>query len=274
MSKEKDAITLIVGIIALNTLQKTAYATTFKQYAETPRWRHWATADYIQKYKNYLTNDITNYPEHYTTQIEQDFGYTIYPTPTGKMDLVLDPASQGGARTGTIFNEYGISISPDSVYNTYNNIQGYWYKILSLHETVNVWTGTLAHNWPWADGSPLWKTSSPFPNMCDIIITSELALTDISQTHYQRMQNDTGVQLLYKIQRAYGWTPYRTLFTLTNQYHIKDWKTYPEPLRTAIICLFMSSGARTNLLTAFQQVVDITEEAFSQAQTLFPDVSY
>jgi len=273
----KDILVLggtAVGLLGINALLQSASAFSFQQYGSTPRWVHWATRDYISRYGSYLTKDIIDYPELYTPQIELDLGYTIFPVPRGKMDLVLDPASQGGARTGTTFGPYGVSISPDSVYNIFNGIQGFYYKILSLHETVNVWTGVLARNWPWADGSQLWKTSSPFPNMCDIVMTSELGLVDISQAQSQRMLNDSGVQLLYGLQSTYGWTPYRTLFSLTNQYHISDWHIYDEPLRTAVICLFMSSGAGTNLLTTFQEVVDVTDLAFFQAQALFPDVKF
>src|SRR6202030_4381800 len=98
-------------------------------------------------------------------------------------DLVLDPAAQGGAHTGDVFGSYGVSLSPDAIYNAFNGVQQFWWYILTLHETINVFTGALAQGWIWADGSPLWAGTSPFPNMCDIRVADELGYTSLSSTH-------------------------------------------------------------------------------------------
>ena len=256
--------------------------TNYSTFGVTSSWNLWATPTFISVNSQYLTQDVIDWPESYTAQIATDFGYTIFPLIPGNsedgvhMDLVLNPSYSGGASTGTVYGGDGMSMDPTFVLpsTAYNGIQQFWYFLLSLHETVNVWTGNLAQGWPWADGSNLWNGTSPFPNMCDIVISGELGLSQISSTQSQRMAGDSGVQLFLNIQQTYGWQAYKTLFSLTQQYGITDWHVYSEPLRTAVICLFLSSGAQTNLLPQFQSVVNVTNAAFAQAQALYPSVTF
>jgi hypothetical protein len=238
----------------------------FVQVHETANWRWWTTQPFWNQYQNQILA-LANYPESYLSRLRADFGYDI----GQKMDLVLDPDSHGGA-TGTPWNTPGVTIAADSIYNVYNGIPSFWFYILSLHESVNVWTGYITPGWPWADGSSIWHGGSQFPNMADIIITRELGLTDVSTTQASRMNSDPGVQLLLNLQHTFGWNIYQGLLNLIRQHNV-ILANYAEPAKTAIIILFMSATAGVSLLSPFIQAnVGVTANALQSVQQLFPDV--
>lgn len=138
------------------------------QYSTKTKWNFWGQpTKNFQGVKMVLQNKLNDFPDAFTPRIVADFGYDLFPLNGQlKMDHVLDPDAQGGAHTGTKWGSFGVSLSPDTPYTSYGGVTGFWYYIFSLHETINVWTGALAKSWVWADGSPLWGGSSPFPNMC------------------------------------------------------------------------------------------------------------
>jgi hypothetical protein len=247
-------------------------------------WNIWATASYISEYGEYLTASLLSYPDTFVPQISKDFGYSIFPLKSGdsfdgiRMDLVLDPAAQGGAYTSTVFGSFGVSISPDSVYNSDGGLVGFYYYLLSLHETINVWTGTIASNWPWADDSFVWATStdsnySQFPNMCDFVILAEIEQTTASSIQKQAQINNPGVSALYKIEQEFGWAPYRKSFSLVRIY-ITNWAVYQEPLRSAILVYFLAvSGVGTELWNNLvSDGISIPYASILQAQSLFPEL--
>ena len=257
--------------------------------ATTKYWNIWATPTFYTQYQQYFTAQNMAYPDSFIDQFIKDTGYSIFPLVIGDsydgqhMDLVLDPAYQGGASTGTgkpgsTFPQfsYGVSVSPDAIYNVDSGITSFWYYILVIHESMNVWTGALAKDWVWADGSTLWNGESPYPNMTDIVVTGEIGLTAVSQLQASRFTTDAGVQLFQNIQQTYGWPVYQKLFALTRANNITNWGIYAEPLRTAIICWFMSFAADTSLLAQFNVAIQaysgqtIPATTFAQAQTMFP----
>jgi len=253
-------------------------------YSKSAYWNLWALQSELQGYAPFFTAATEAYPDTVVPQLAADFAYSVFPLPVPaggpasfdgiRMDLVLDPAAQGGAHTGTTFGPYGVSVSPDAIYNSGGGIQSFWYYLLSLHETVNVWTGALATGWPWANGSAVWGGQSPFPNMCDQVVLGELGMTAASQYQASRMASDPAVQALLQIQQQYGWGAYQGLFSLTRSNGITSWSVYPEPLRSAIIALFISSGAHASVLPILQAGgVGVTSAAFAQAQALFPAVT-
>jgi hypothetical protein len=233
---------------------------------ETSHWRWWTTQDFWNQHRNDIST-FFDYPESYVSKLREDFGYDL---PT-ILDLVLDPDSHGGV-AGTSFGPYGVTIAADSVYNEDWGVKGFWFYILSLHETVNVWTGHLTHGWPWANGSEIWHGGSQFPNMTDIVVTRELGLNDVSQIQAQRMLSDASVKMLYDLQQRFGWRIYQGLFSLIRQYHV-NLATYREPMKTAIIVLFLSSSAGTLLLSLFRQAgVGASDNALRAVQGLFPAI--
>jgi hypothetical protein len=217
------------------------------------------------------------FPELFARQIQEDFGYSIFPPRRGgcydgyRLDLVLDPESQGGAHTGTVFGSFGVSISPDAVYNEYAGENAFWYRVLSLHETVNLCTGSLASGWIWADGSELWEGKSPFPNMADFVILEELQYNRTARSQRDRVIGDPTVRLFYYIQKKFGWRAYQGLFSLVKQKGITDWHAFGEPLRTAVTILLLSRSAGENLMPDFQKTgVAVPDEAYSRAESIFP----
>jgi len=152
-----------------------------------------------------------------------------------------------------------------------------------MHETVNVLTGSIANSWVWADGSPLWAGSSPFPNMCDIVASNEIGRKDVSAAQLSRMEADPGVRLFLGIQQRYGWGLYQKLFSYVMMNEIRDWSVYSEPLRSAILIWFLSYGANLTttstdelLLKEFNSALQsisgqvVPSSAYARARALFP----
>ncbi|MDA4123674.1 MAG: hypothetical protein OK456_10895 [Thaumarchaeota archaeon] len=177
----------------------------------------------------------------------------------------------------------GLIVSPDALHNSAYSIGQFWWHILTMHETVNVLTGLVASSWIWADGSPLWAGSSPFPNMCDIVVSGEIGRKDVSAAQLSRMGGDPGVRLFLDVQRRYGWGVYQKLFSYVRTNGIRDWGAYPEPLRTAILVWFLSFGANLTTLSTDELLLDefnsalrsisgrqVPPSVYTQAQSLFP----
>ena len=244
------------------------------------RTKYWDV--YAPTVSSAALSPLLPYLDSFIVQLAADFGYTIFPLPgQPRLILFLDPTMPlGAASAGTDkYGPYSVGISAASVGATIYGVANFWYYLLSLHETINIWTGTLAQGWPWADGSDLWKGSSPFPSACDIVITEELGLTAVSSGQVQNVGSDPGVQLILSLQKTYGWKVFQDLFSYIQKQIISDLAAYSEPLRTAIICWFLSYSCGTDLLPQFNSAVyaksglTIPQAAYQQAQSLFPNPS-
>jgi hypothetical protein len=258
-----------------STPKNLTVARGFANFHTSDHWNLWATPSYFDQYNSAITNEMRIFPELFVRQIEADFGYTIFPARDSydgsRLDLVLDPSSHGGAHTGSLFGSLGVSVSPDSIYNDYNGEVGFWFRVLSLHETVNVWTGRLAGGWIWADGSPLWQGKSPFPNMADFTILEEIGYKKTARSQRDRMIGDVTVRLFYDVQQKYGWQAYQKFFALVRQHEIREWHAFQEPLRTAITILFLSRAAGANLLLDFQRAgIAVSNEDYARAESIYP----
>jgi len=249
----------------------------FTMVAQTRLWNVWAIESEYTQYQSYFTTQALDFLDAMTTQMETDFGFT--PTiPAGgsydgvHFDVILDPASQGGAHTGTVFGSYGVSVSPDSIYNVYSGVTGFWWYILTLHETANVFTGVIAQGWPWADGSILWSGTSPFPGMCEPVILSEIGMTNVATLDYARLASDPLFLLIYNMQKTFGWKLYQGLFSNVQKFAI-SWYNYTEPLRTATLIFFMSVAAGQNLLPKFNSAgIVVTQAELTSAASAFPSL--
>ena len=266
-------------------------ANGFRLVGTTHFWNVWSTPAFYSQHAADFDAPRMSWVDASYRQLVDDLGFQLTPQ-RGRchdgehLDVVLDPAAQGGAHTGTTFGPDGVSVSPDALYNIGNGIAGFWWFVLTVHETVNVMTGSIAQGWVWADGSPMWAGQSPFPNMCDVVVAREAGRGDVSSAQLHRMSSDPGVGLFLWIQRTYGWAPYERLFRWTRLQSITDWHRYREPsLRTAILAWFLTCASRelgqSSLLlldrfnSALQRIsgLRISASDYSQAQALFPDPS-
>jgi hypothetical protein len=266
----------------------TTSANGFDLVASTTSWNIWARTEFWKQYRSHFTDSAVGWLDASLARLSSDFAYSR--TTQGgtswepvRMDCVLDPGAQGGAHTGSVFGSNGVSVSPDALYNSAYGIPQFWWHVLTMHETVNVLTGSIASSWVWADGSPLWAGGSPFPNMCDIVVSSEIGRKDVSAAQLSRMEADPGVRLFLGIQQRYGWGLYRKLFSYVVMNEIRDWSVYSEPLRSAILIWFLSYGANLTttstdelLLKEFNSALQsisghlVPSSAYARAQALFP----
>jgi len=265
-------------------------ANGFRLVGTTHFWNVWSTTAFYSQHASDFDAPRMSWLDVSYRQLVDDLGFQLTPQ-RGRchdgehLDVVLDPAAQGGAHTGTTFGSHGVSVSPDALYNIGSGIAGFWWFVLTMHETVNLMTGSIAQGWVWADGSPMWAGQSPFPNMCDVVVAGETVREDVSRAQLQRMSSDPGVGLFLWVQQTYGWAPYERLFRWTRLQNITDWHTYREPsLRTAILVWFLTCATRelgqSSLLldrfnSALQRIsgLPISASDYSQAQALFPDPS-
>ena len=132
-------------------------------------------------------------------------------------------------------------------------------------QTVNVYTGALARGWIWADGSPLWAGTSPFPNMClppeEEVVTShglvpiaDVKAGDLVLTHRGRFQ-----RVLQTFVR-----PYRGKLLSINGI-----KMTPEhPVLTRHIKSAHGRGMCLTELWAWTEAKDLTVESYGKQQPL------
>jgi hypothetical protein len=266
----------------------------FQRITQGRYWNIWCTPSDLEVYQQQPSGGVAWGPlsaflDSLIPAFGTYFGYSFSPGNTAqsqdgsRFDLVLDPQSQGGAHTGTRFGPYGVSVSPDAVINDFSGVTGFWFYLLSIHELSNVWAGYRAQGWPWADGSPMWKGSSAFPNMTDIVMLGEVGRSDLSQIQRGRMNSDPGAMLLLSLQKFYGWSLYQSLFRQAADDGISDWRKYNEPLRSAILVWLLSSAvgqtSGTGLLPQFNDMFQklsgqtIPPDAYASAQSMFPHQS-
>jgi hypothetical protein len=256
----------------------TTSAKGFQLIHQSKHWNVWAKASYYSANQSSFTPAALNWLEKFLPQLIKDFGFSVFPLSRGqsqdaiRMDCVLDPQAQGGAHTGTVFGGIGLSVSPDAIVNPG---QFYWY-IFTMHESVNVFTGSIASDWIWADGSNMWKGGSPFPNMCDIQVSAEVGNHSLSSQQFAREGNYRDVALFMYIQKTHGWKPYKDLFAFVKSKAI-DWSKYQEPLRTAVTCWLLSQFSGEDLLSRFNNATKaisgrtVDSKTYARAQKLFPD---
>jgi hypothetical protein len=263
----------------------------FQRIAQGRYWNIWCTPSDLAVYQQQPSGGVawdtlSAYLDSLIPAFGTDFGFSFSPSTIAqsqdgnRFDLVLDPQSQGGAHTGTLFGPYGVSVSPDAVINELSGVRGFWFYLFSIHELSNVWAGHRANGWPWADGSPIWKGSSAFPNMTDVVMLGEVGRSDLSRIQQGRMSSDPGVTLLLSLQKSYGWPLYQSLFKLAADNGVSDWRSYQEPLRSAILVWFLSSAAGqtigTGLLPQFNDMFQklsgqvIPPDVYAKARSMFP----
>ncbi len=243
------------------------HSSAWSLVTETMHWKVYSQGDYLTTYEPDILA-LTPFLDQIFPKIAADFGYSLPTSP--KMEIYLDPASHGGATGTPTGGAMGITIAADSVINVVYGIKGFWFYILTLHETVNVWTGYITPGWPWANGSYIWKGGSQFPGMCDGIITRALGYTAVSNANLATSLNDPGVKLLHDLQQTFGWEIYQGMFSLLKTYRV-ILADLIEPAKTATLIAFMSISAGVDLLPQFISagVAGISDDMLASVSSSF-----
>lgn len=220
---------------------------------QTQRWDVWAPPQLPASSQAQIKAFVDNLEQ----QLASDLGI---PGPA-RMVLYIQQENSGTFGTPTpegpgVFMGYNIATSSDP----------FWFYIATIHESVNTFTGTVATDWVFADGSPVWQGSSPFPNMCDIVISQELGLSSVSDTQASRELSDPRVKLFYDLRTKYSWSLFKQLFALVEEKGIKDWSVYSEPLRTGILIAMLSHLANTDLTSQFATATGYDATALAAAK--------
>jgi hypothetical protein len=167
--------------------------------------------NYVEAYRSSLTRWCINqnewnahassfqgyfaYGDNVITNLGSLFGYT----PAGAPFTIEATQPTGGACACQDFGGLGVNVTGDAFYGGYTapitgtSIPGFWGYLLTLHEFINVWTGTMTPNWPtdwWADHR------SPFPNEMDYRVMQSIGNSQNNQTlknaataQFNRFQN-------------------------------------------------------------------------------------
>lgn len=179
----------------------------------------------------------------------------------------------GGAHTGSDFG-VGVGVTGDAFYNSVVNsvtgkeVPGFWGYLLTLHEAVNVFTGSIS-GWPedwWADHR------SPFPNMIDEevmrIIGQEQnnqTLIDAADLQHERFGNpnrpsdyDSEYGMFQKFLSDYGgFDAYANVFRIMQEdkMNFSNVSANSTPLLSEYTIAYLSLGfrAKTNLTQTFAE---------------------
>jgi hypothetical protein len=198
----------------------------------------------------------------------------------------------GGASTGTNFAARGVKVTGDAFYNVYtfkddanvsHDVPGFWGYLLTLHESINVWSGAFSQGWPtdwWADHR------SPFPNSMDYRIMNTIGaaqsnpvLLDAAQAQHLRMGvagksgYDPEVGMFDGFYDTYGGYPaFARAFKLVKDDGMKWDKlgANPSVLRTEYVIAYLQLG--------FGTATDLTKSKFvassiGKLDTSVPDYS-
>jgi len=237
-----------------------------------------SVANYVEAYKSATTRwcvDPTVWAGH-SADIQKFFAYgesvitnlqTLFGVSTSLPFVYQVDYPNGGAHTGSNFGN-GDSVTGDAFYNTYTGVAdssgtqktvaGFWGYLLTLHEAINVWTGTVSQGWPvdwWADHR------SPFPNSMDYHVMKTIGDAQGNTT----LQNAAGIQHYrfgvsgysgYDSEVAMddtfynnygGYTPFVRLFSLmkTDGLHWNNVAADPSTLLTEYVIAYTQLGLRT-----------------------------
>ena len=109
-------------------------ANGFTLVGTTQFWNVWSTAAFHSQHAADFDAPRMSWLDASYRELVDDLGFQLTPQ-RGRcydgehLDVVLDPAAQGGAHTGTTFGSSGVSVSPDALYNIGNGIT----RVLVVH---------------------------------------------------------------------------------------------------------------------------------------------
>lgn len=100
---------------------------------------------------------------------------TLFHVPAQGVYTFEASVPNGGAHTGSECCGLGVTVTGDAFYGSAYGVTGFWGYLLSLHESINDWTGQVSSGWPtdfWADHI------SAFPNSMDWHVMGTLGALD------------------------------------------------------------------------------------------------
>jgi hypothetical protein len=212
-----------------------------------------------------------SYGDHVITDLQTLFAVS----PKGLPFTYQVKAPFGGAHTGSDFG-LGDTVTGDAFYNDYRdpvshvNVPGFYGYLLTLHEAINVWTGTVSSGWPtdwWADHR------SPFPNSMDyhVMQTAGTADNDAALLAAAKAQHeefgipgvaryDTEVAMFDDLFDKYGgFEGLQRIFKLieADGAHWDDLGDNPSALRSHYVIAYLQLGLGTT--------TDLTASTFTAA---------
>ena len=222
----------------------------FLLVAQTKHWHVWSPPTFFDENKDSFSPERIDYLDAMVEQLEKDLGYSMLDGPIKssdgtRLDCVLDPTVEG-AHTGTIFGEQGVSIAPSLISEPFlfgdTMIERFWWYVLMAHQTTRLWLFSVAKGWPFSD---VFEDAFTIVTTMELAQTFEASLISVSGalSSLALSNRDYPTQLLYGIQKTYGWIAYQSLIESVVEAKISDWSVYDEPLRTAILVWFLSCGS-------------------------------
>jgi len=126
----------------------------------------WCIQNDVPNAQNALPKAFCNYGDKVVATLEEVFNIEAKEIVEYELD-----SKTGGAHTGTACSNLGVGVAYDAFSGSAYGANGFWGYVLSLHESINVWTGLASGGWPtdwWADHQ------SAFPNMIDFHAMSKI----------------------------------------------------------------------------------------------------
>ncbi len=175
--------------------------------------------------------------------------------PKTPLYIVVSKKFRGGAFAAGVIGEIGkgpgIGIADDAFLNVAFDIEQYWAYVLILHEMVNLFTGSVTHEWPrawWADHR------SPFPCMVVECVLRELGYEDVARVHFREHRYDALLVMFHRLRRDFGWEMFIRMFRKMVELGV-DLAEYPQDPGASELSLekanavyyFLMYGAREDI---------------------------
>jgi hypothetical protein len=166
IQRTRQVLGLAVGLVAL------AYSADAPACSPTQQMVYQSSKT-VWCVETSIINKFGAFPQEYFPFGDQviDEMVTLFDVPANGVYTFEASVETGGAHTGSECCGLGVTVTGDAFYGNAYGVKGFWGYLLSLHETINDWTGQVSPGWPtdfWADHV------SAFPNSMDWRIMSTL----------------------------------------------------------------------------------------------------
>jgi hypothetical protein len=253
-----------------------------------------ANAQYISQFFAYYDGVVTTLRSLFNVNIPLPVLMEVRtPTPGGFV-----------CACGPIFGQpIGIRMTGDAFSNTFSNpqsnqsIPGFWGYLLTVHETINAFTGQVSGGWPtdwWADDI------SPFPNAMDELVMRDIGTSQNNQTllnaasaQHERFVDPSQagyspeVAMFESFYNQYGGFPAYSKFFSLIQNDVLQWGTvaqcpkclpdhnYSENLSEYVIAyLSLAFGAKSDLTPTFAKAGVGNSTSWSTNGTILTTTPY
>jgi MYXO-CTERM domain-containing protein len=175
----------------------------------------------------------------------------------------------GGARTGSECCGLGVTVTGDAFYGNAFNVDGFWGYLLSLHETINDWTGQVSSGWPtdfWADHVSAYPNSMDWHILATIGMQNNdanlMAASAAQKTRFYPGGGDDDARVpmfdtIFDLPNM-GYPGYSRIFSYVTSDKV-NWddaannRNNPDQRRTEYVIAYLSLGAGQSLLPTMQK---------------------